>query len=527
MINWYKIASKGIRITQDLEKSVDVILDQVYDTCLKVKNQYKLGQGRYTPFPLSFTNPITNIEKTVGIYIKKGKTLKIYYMPSSNVIGIEISNKTGYILDKEDLKGSLLHEIIHSVDPALKSRYKSVYDNRGRIRDNKYYNNNLEINSIQSTILNSIRNALESKKISPADVEQWLKANRQTVPSAPALDVSLDVSLSEADEKAWMYWRKNNPQAVRIMKERVFRLLADFKNNSINSKPKTNKSLSYDFQTVGEAHSLSWYKIAQMQEESNQQTFDFYKDVPQTPVDPRKEYQDWIDQVNPQDPNSIKDILEELKGFDNIIKFLTAFKIPWNKVDFLNGPVLTVSFPPQKKYYRQSNIHVIDDFDYPDLKDSNSWINDIQDHSLYDYVKPEEQSFWDDIGDDYKLYHATDSVNKANILKKGLTPMNKTRGISNSGTPSAVFTTDDPDILSTYGDLIFEINAGQMKKDGYMPLAELEEPVQESNLRKTIAYMLGDQDYEVSNELHSDGIWENTVIIYGVIPPKYLTVFRE
>ena len=272
---------------------------------------------------------------------------------------------------------------------------------------------------------------------------------------------------------------------------------------------------------------MSWYKIAQMQEESNQQTFDFYKDVPQTPVDPRKEYQDWIDQVNPQDPNSIKDILEELKGFDNIIKFLTAFKIPWNKVDFLNGPVLTVSFPPQKKYYRQSNIHVIDDFDYPDLKDSNSWINDIQDHSLYDYVKPEEQSFWDDIGDDYKLYHATDSVNKANILKKGLTPMNKTRGISNSGTPSAVFTTDDPDILSTYGDLIFEINAGQMKKDGYMPLAELEEPVQESNLRKTIAYMLGDQDYEVSNELHSDGIWENTVIIYGVIPPKYLTVFRE
>lgn len=270
---------------------------------------------------------------------------------------------------------------------------------------------------------------------------------------------------------------------------------------------------------------MNWYKIAQMQQESIQPTFDFYKDIPQTPLDPKKEYQDWIDQVNPKDPNSIKDILEELQGFDNIVKFLTAFKIPWDKVTFLNGPVITVSFP--SKEYRKSNIYVIDDFDYPDLKNSNSWINDIYDHNLNDYVKQEEKSFWDDIGDDYKLYHATDSANKENILKKGITPMNKTRGISNRGTPSAVFTVDDPEVLSAYGDLIFEINAGQMKKDGYMPLAEAEEPVQDSNLRRTIAYMLGDQDYEVSDELHSDGIWENTVIIYGVIPPKYLTVFSE
>ena len=271
----------------------------------------------------------------------------------------------------------------------------------------------------------------------------------------------------------------------------------------------------------------NWYKIAK-EEELKQQTFDFYKDIPQSePKDKLPpEYEHLIGEVNPNDPSSVEDALQDVKGIDNIINIFKYFMISWDKVNFKSGPVLTVNFT-NNKLRKSRAIYVLDDFDYPDLKEANDWLYGIWDHDLHNYIEQEDVSFWDEVENGSKLYHATSMENKNDIVKNGLRKMNKTRGISNRGTPSAVFTSENPDDISSYGDLIFEIDVGMMKKDNYMPSAEKEEPIQESQLRETIAHMIGVDNFSELNDLANEGISSSTVVIYGEIPPKYLKIYQE
>ena len=197
---------------------------------------------------------------------------------------------------------------------------------------------------------------------------------------------------------------------------------------------------------------MNWYKIAK-EEELKQQTFDFYKDIPQSkPKDKLpSEYEHLIGEVNPNDPSSVEDALQDVKGIDNIINILKYFKISWYKVNFKSGPILIVRFLNNKS----KTIYVIDNFDYPELKEAYDWIYGIWDHDLHNYIEQEEVTFWDQVGDGDRLYHATLPENKDDIMKNGLRKMNKTRGISNRGTPSAVFASENPDDISSYGDLSY------------------------------------------------------------------------
>ena len=60
-----------------------------------------------------------------------------------------------------------------------------------------------------------------------------------------------------------------------------------------------------------------------------------------------------------------------------------------------------------------------------------------------------------------------------------------------------------------------------MKQDGYMPVVTQEEPIEEYEAYMLLASKLGIEDYH--RDLES-GIEEDTIVIHGAIPPKYLSV---
>lgn len=154
--------------------------------------------------------------------------------------------------------------------------------------------------------------------------------------------------------------------------------------------------------------------------------------------------------------------------------------------------------------------------DWLDGRDAENWI-EIPDFN---------QEFWKYPG---SLYHATQESNKESILKKGILPKNTTRGMNNKFVGAAVFTVDDWTILEggSYGSLIFQINCRAMKSDGYTPHVEREPIVAEHEARSALAHRLDlDQQWDGYDEAGT-GEWEQTVIVYGKIPPKYLSIVGE
>lgn len=150
-------------------------------------------------------------------------------------------------------------------------------------------------------------------------------------------------------------------------------------------------------------------------------------------------------------------------------------------------------------------------------KDAYQWVRDNVDN--YTDYYPEPGDFWEDIGPGAVVYHGTDPENVKSIMKHGLKPMDRTRGISNRSTGPAVFTTWNQTITESYGTAVFVIDLAQMKQDGYMPSAEMETPISDSQWEESLAHGIGLTDYYAEVE---QGIDMDTVVIYGRIPPKYL-----
>jgi hypothetical protein len=164
---------------------------------------------------------------------------------------------------------------------------------------------------------------------------------------------------------------------------------------------------------------------------------------------------------------------------------------------------------------------------YGSVTEANEWISGISDHELGNYVgyRDFNAEFWGD-ADGLILYHATDPKNVRSVLERGLNPSSRTRALSNRGMGSAVFSSPNPEAVSSYGDAVFSINVGAMKADGYMPQVSQEEPFEDEEMRSALAYKIG-VDYEVSSEYHSEGLSEDTIAFFDTIPPKYLRLESE
>lgn len=194
-----------------------------------------------------------------------------------------------------------------------------------------------------------------------------------------------------------------------------------------------------------------------------------------------------------------------------------------------NMPFDTVKAPSGKEIttldFGQGTWVVEGDTYYDNADD---WIRDAADRSE-DFF-PElnfNEEFWSGIGHGSFAYHATSSENVPAIMKSGLHASNKTRGLRNTDMGSAVFAITDEYIddvsaaLDSYGDAIIVINLDAMKRDGYMPEVEKETPVQEAEIRESLAHLIGEDNYNA--EYESDYM-PDTIAIYGDIPAKYLSV---
>jgi hypothetical protein len=261
----------------------------------------------------------------------------------------------------------------------------------------------------------------------------------------------------------------------------------------------------------------NWYKIAV--DEQNQKTFNFYneKEVMSTPTNKLKlAYQEWINNGSPKDVRSIEELIEETSNYQELVGILKNTGTIWRKIDFANESIITIDI--------DKNKYLIEDFDFPNLIEANKWLYRLYDNDMERLIPSNEDNdysiqFWNSKYHD-NLYHATDEENVQSILQNGLTLQDKTRGLNNRGTGKAIFTSSNPDDISSYGDVIFEINVHQMAKDGYTPEVSVELQIGEEQTRSRIAHKIGleyrEQDYS------TEGIYETTVIFYGNIPPKYL-----
>jgi hypothetical protein len=131
------------------------------------------------------------------------------------------------------------------------------------------------------------------------------------------------------------------------------------------------------------------------------------------------------------------------------------------------------------------------------------------------------------------LYHCTPEENRESIIKNGIGMMDKTRGFaSNRHIGNAVFTTSEeeevPSLQDSYGPVVFAINTPQMKADGYMPTVEKEPDWTRAEKISFVLQKVGypDEKTEASRFVDSsEGTTPYTVIVYGEIPPQYLSVY--
>jgi hypothetical protein len=173
--------------------------------------------------------------------------------------------------------------------------------------------------------------------------------------------------------------------------------------------------------------------------------------------------------------------------------------------------------------YKDGGAFVIDeDLNHEPVK---SWIENLSDSELEAY-SGFEYDFWSshDFGN---LYHATTEDNVESIQRDGLGIRDKTRGISNRGVGAAIFTSLEPNEYNSYGEFIFEIDVARMAEDGYKPMVEMEPDFVDKARREAILHKLGIRNVEVGMDAGSDGTAEDTRIVHGRIPAKYLKLMED
>ena len=250
---------------------------------------------------------------------------------------------------------------------------------------------------------------------------------------------------------------------------------------------------------------FNWYKLAQ------QDAFPFMDKTISYPPPPDPLYA----------PKKTVELLEELlydiEGVPAVENILNKYGFEWEKIQFPEDIIIKITIDNKTYIMPDASIST-------DLEDPTEWIAGMYDSDLYRFMPPDDFdiTFWKDVTPGYKLYHATDEEGAQGITQNGIQPMDRTRGINNRSTGSAVFTSDNPDDIASYGDYVFEIDVGQMKADGYTPSVSKETPMEEAATKEALAHRLGVYA-DFRSEYESEGLYDSTIIFYDTIPAKYLS----
>ena len=251
---------------------------------------------------------------------------------------------------------------------------------------------------------------------------------------------------------------------------------------------------------------MNWYKKAQ------QISFPFMQNDLSGYLKSNPEWDKWWDK------NDCENTLEKIEEAENIeekLRFIKMCAEDFNEISTPVGKILSFSL--------DGKIYILED---DVMSEAYEWISDqviygrVENYiTLQDFNK----EFWDDVSNDFHVYHGTNEDRVDDITREGLQARDETRGIANRSTGAGVFTSSEPDTPSNYYDIVLQIDVGQMKKDGYMPDVSMEEPIQEKIAIEALANMIGLDNYEAELE---DGYDYGTVIFYGNIPSKYISVLE-
>jgi hypothetical protein len=208
-----------------------------------------------------------------------------------------------------------------------------------------------------------------------------------------------------------------------------------------------------------------------------------------------------------------------------ILEFLTAMGFrttvkPWP------AAAPSIVFAAKGNEHNSNKVYIIKNVSYPEnIKPIGDWIRGLDESDIDNYYQlPNQDSdFWADVSPvgNYILYHRTSEANAKRIVRSGLEPRSESRGVSNRGIGAAVFLGPDPDSLDAYGDVLFAVNMSAMKRDGYTPPVQHETGVDERTQREALAHSLQLDDY-YEDDTSSEGIYDDTVVVSGHIPAKYV-----
>jgi hypothetical protein len=217
---------------------------------------------------------------------------------------------------------------------------------------------------------------------------------------------------------------------------------------------------------------------------------------------------------------SIVDDASDCEDIQCLKNILDSRVIPYKETDLSDFNVKVLSFEVDGQIF-------ITDVEYIDIEEIRNFLPSLslRQSSIEDYFNRVFGSPWmidfnnfGYDGDQYG-YHVTDTEKIESIMRDGLQPKNNTRGISNRGVGAAVFISVG---FPTYsGEVMLRIDIPGMMHDNYLPDASLEPDVVEKLVMEHIASRLGDRQYQYDLE---SGTEMNTIIVYGVIPPKYIKI---
>ena len=251
---------------------------------------------------------------------------------------------------------------------------------------------------------------------------------------------------------------------------------------------------------------MNWYKIAL------QKSFPFMEEDLTGHLSPNSEWDSWWDK------NDCENALEKIEDSEDLEEKLRFIKMCAEDIDEIftpSGKILSFKL--------DGKIYILED---NAISEAHEWLSDQVIYGrVEDYITSKDfnKEFWDEIDNDFFVYHGTSEERLNNILKNGLQPRDETRGIANRSTGAGVFTSSEPETPQNYYDIVLEINIGLMKRDEYMPNVSMEEPLQEAIAEEALASLIGIKDYYAERE---QGLDEGTIIFYGGIPPKYIKVLE-
>lgn len=209
-------------------------------------------------------------------------------------------------------------------------------------------------------------------------------------------------------------------------------------------------------------------------------------------------------------PEEVKDFVKQATLHDLIRShYFCNAPVPWLYVMTDEGALVwsETHFESVMSFTERAMAGAVTDYTVP-----SSYIEEEYNHA----------GFWDS---PCPLYHATITERTESILRDGLECRVEIRGLRNKGTGAAVFTHVDPyGYIESYGEVVLEINTRAMLRDGYTPAVSGEYPLVESEYASALVTLLRvEQEYPVDPPEDLD---PGTVIVYGHIPAKYITVLE-